>query len=109
VNGRHVNGMLDLLLQYPAAAAAQVRAARWLSCLRVYDVRHVTIGRLEMLWLHPDVMVCHRLPASVGSSFQGAMSGCIQAQDLLTFHDEHGTAALEARDAPQLTWEQVHW
>jgi hypothetical protein len=30
-----------------------------------------------------------------------------QAQELLEFHDEHGTAALEARDAPQLTWEQV--
>ena len=30
-----------------------------------------------------------------------------QAQELLELHDEHGAAALEARNAPQLTWEQV--
>ena len=55
-----------------------------------------------------QAMVCSRLPASTAGHLN-AVCGCVQAHDLLTFHDEHGAAALEARDAPQLTWEQVRW
>lgn len=31
----------------------------------------------------------------------------VQAHELLEFYEVHGADALEARDAPQLTWDQV--
>lgn len=75
-------GELDLLLQYPAAAAAQVRAARWLSCLHVYEGRHVTIGRLELLWLHPDVIASHGVPSVACQCWLGISVLCLATSRL---------------------------
>ena len=103
-------GELDLLLQYPAAAAAQVCsvAAGMLLCLTMGGGDWHAGGAAVASGCHCKTQTATDLVAILASHLS-AVPGYIQAQDLLAFHDEHGAAVLEARDAPQLTWEQVHW